>query len=214
VKRRKPEPKAKLRKSPKKGSIEQETVFLIVGLGNPGSEHERARHNAGFMVAEQFRREQDLRRRYHGRWCEGRVQGRELALLMPETFMNNSGIAVAAAAGRKHIRPEEIIVIHDDMDFPFGAVRARAGGGSGGHRGLQSIIEVLGSDLFCRVRVGIGRPDNPFIDPRDWVLSSFEATDDELGAVIGLAADCVEVIIVEGIQEAMNRFNRKDQEEP
>jgi PTH1 family peptidyl-tRNA hydrolase len=212
-------PKAELKspgKRDKTGSGEQDAVFLIVGLGNPGSEYERTRHNVGFMVAEHFRRVHDLgrlRRRYHGRWCEGRVQGRELALLMPWTFMNNSGVAVAAAAGRKHIRTDDIVVIHDDMDFPFGAVRARAGGGSGGHRGLESIIKVLGSDLFSRVRVGIGRPDNPFVDPREWVLSKLEAADNELGDVIERAADCVEIIVTEGIQAAMNTFNRKDQEE-
>lgn len=188
-------------------------MHLIVGLGNPGSEYEGTRHNAGFMAADRFRVTRELgrtRRRYQGRWCEGRVCGRDVALLMPHTYMNNSGEAVRAAAVRKHISPEEIIVIHDDMDFPFGTVRVRAGGGTGGHKGLESIAALLGTTGFARVRIGIGRPENPFIAARDWVLSDMGVSGDELAAVLDTAADCVEAIIIDGMEAAMTRFNRRN----
>ena len=191
-------------------------MFLIVGLGNPGSEYRGTRHNAGFMAAERFIARHDLgrtRRRYQGRWCEGRAAGHPVAVLMPQTFMNNSGASVREASERKHISFEDIIVIHDDMDFPFGTVRARSGGGSGGHKGLESIAARLGSGDFNRVRIGIGRPENPEVEASDWVLSPLEVADDHLTRVLDTAADCVETFIRDGIEAAMNRFNRKEAEE-
>lgn len=191
-------------------------MFLVVGLGNPGEEYRDTRHNAGFMVAERFISRHGLPRprgRYQGRWCEGSFAGRPVAVLMPQTFMNNSGASVREAAMRKHISLEDIIVIHDDLDFPFGVVRVRAGGGSGGHKGLESIAAALGTTDFNRVRVGIGRPDEIDADASEWVLSDLEAPEADLEAVLDLAGDCVDTFIRFGIERAMNRFNRKDEEE-
>jgi PTH1 family peptidyl-tRNA hydrolase len=191
-------------------------MHLVVGLGNPGSEYRNTRHNAGFMVAERLRVSWGLgraRNRYQGRWCEGRVEGRDVALLTPATFMNASGESVKAAAQHKHIPATEIIVIHDDMDFPFGTVRVRSGGGAGGHNGLRSIVSLMGTEDFIRVRVGIGRPDNPFIDSRDWVLSDFDQPAGALLPVIDRAAECVRAVVVDGLDAAMNRFNRRDDSE-
>lgn len=187
-------------------------MFLVVGLGNPGDEYRDSRHNAGFMAAARFRDSRGLgrsRSRYGGRWCEGSVRGREVAVLLPQTFMNNSGEAVAKAASRKHVEPFNIIVAHDDMDFPFGAVRLRQGGGSGGHKGLESVIAALGTDGFSRVRIGIGRPDDPVVDPSDWVLEPFDAIGGELEPVLECASEGIEAIIVSGVEVAMNRFNRR-----
>ncbi len=188
-------------------------MFLVVGLGNPGSEYAGTRHNAGFMAAERFIERHGLgrpRRRYQGRWCEGRAAGRPVAVLMPQTFMNNSGAAVREASERKHIPPGDIIVIHDDMDFPFGTVRARAGGGSGGHKGLESIAALLGGGDFNRVRIGIGRPDGFEEEASEWVLSPLTAPGDLLDTVLDTAVDCVDTFIRDGIEAAMNRFNRRE----
>lgn len=190
-------------------------MYLIVGLGNPGNEYAGTRHNAGYMAIERLRQTRDLgraRSRYHGRWCEGRIGGRAVALLTPRTFMNNSGEAVAAAAQHKHISPENIVIIHDEMDFPFGIVRAKGGGGLGGHKGLESIAARLGTRDFNRVRIGIGRPDNPFIESSDWVLGQLGKTEGELLPVLDAAADCAETIVIDGIEAAMNVFNQRNTE--
>ena len=187
--------------------------FMIAGLGNPGEEYRMSRHNAGFMTAERLVREHGLgrpRRRYEGRYVEGKIAGRHTAVMMPQTYMNSSGDAVALAARRKHIPPDRIIVVHDDMDFPFGVVRAKHGGGHGGHNGLKSIVKELGSDAFSRVRIGIGRPEDPEEDPREWVLTPFDEPEDQVSAVIGTALACAEAIIAEGIEAAMGRFNRRE----
>ena len=188
-------------------------MSMLVGLGNPGEEYAGTRHNAGFMTAGLFLRRHDLgrgRQRYGGRWCEGRFKGNPVAVLMPQTFMNRSGDAVAEAAGKKHVPPEKIIVIHDDLDFPVGVVRCRHGGGGGGHNGLASIIDRLGTDRFIRVRVGIGRPEDPGVDTSDWVLSAFDQPDEALSGVIEVAADCAETIVTRAIEAAMARCNRPE----
>lgn len=188
-------------------------LSLLVGLGNPGEEYAKTRHNAGFLAAALIMRRHDLGRgwqRYGGRWCEGRIRGNAVAVFMPQSFMNRSGDAVAAAAGKKHVSPERIIVIHDDLDFPFGVVRCRQGGGSGGHNGLASIISRLGTDGFIRVRVGIDRPDDPGVKTSDWVLSGFDQPAEALAAVIETAADCAETIVTRGVEAAMARFNRRE----
>lgn len=191
------------------------TDFLVAGLGNPGSEYEGTRHNIGFMAAARLMKRHEMgrtRNRYGGRWCEGTVVGVNLAVILPMSYMNRSGEAVASAAGHKHIDPVNIIVVHDDMDFPFGSVRVKQGGGAGGHNGIASIVADLGTDVFNRVRVGIGRPENPNVPARDWVLSRLRETDDGLLAVLDTAVDCIETIITEGIEAAMNRYNRRDQD--
>ncbi|MHB0915552.1 MAG: aminoacyl-tRNA hydrolase [Thermoleophilia bacterium] len=190
-------------------------LFLVVGLGNPGEDYANTRHNIGFMAVREFSRSLEdpdkARRRYSGKWREGWFGGRRLATLLPHTFMNRSGEAVHQAASRKHVPPDRIIIVHDDMDFPFGTVRARLGGGSGGHRGLDSITRKLGTADYARVRIGIGRPDDPDEDVRDWVLAEFAEDETQLRPVIAAAADCIAAIINEGVEAAMNRFNRRDE---
>lgn len=200
------------RHNPEPGTRNPEPRFLVVGLGNPGEEYARSRHNAGFMAVERLRRRFDMgrtRRRYEGRYGEGAVGGRPVAILLPRTFMNRSGEAVSLAAARQHFAPAQIIVVYDDMDFPVGVVRVRKGGGAGGHNGVASIIRSLGSDAFSRVRVGIGRPESG-IDPADWVLSPFDEPDEALEPGLDTAVDCVEAIVTDGVETAMNRFNQRE----
>ncbi len=187
-------------------------MHLVVGLGNPGEEYAGTRHNVGFMVAEHFRRAQGLvrlRRRYGGRYCEGAAGGQHVAVLFPLTYMNRSGDAVAEAAAGKHISPKSITVVHDDLDFPLGVVRVRRGGGSGGHKGLESICASLGSAGFNRVRVGIGRPAAAPADVSDFVLSPFDKEETGLEAAVDKAVECVDAIIREGIEAAMDRCNQR-----
>lgn len=191
-------------------------MHLVVGLGNPGEEYRYTRHNAGFLAAARFMESHGMgraRARYGGRWCEGTVRGLPVAVLFPRTFMNRSGEAVAQAAVRKHIGPEKIIVVHDDLDFPPGVVRAREGDGSGGHKGLESVISSLGTGSFRRVRIGIGRPEDPGEDPAAWVLKPFDISPEELSPILARAAGCIEAIITGGIEAAMNRFNRRPEEQ-
>ncbi len=165
------------------------------------------------MVAERLVRAFGMsrpRRRYEGRWVEGEIAGHPAAVLMPQTYMNNSGDAVSLAARRKNFPTGRIIVIHDDMDFPFGVVRVKNGGGHGGHNGLKSIVARLGDDRFIRVRVGVGRPHEFDAGSRDWVLSDFDVPGDELEAVLDRAAICVETIITAGIEAAMTVFNQRE----
>lgn len=189
-------------------------MFLVVGLGNPGEEYATTRHNAGFMAVKRFNASLEAgrqRRRYGGRWLEGSLCGIPAATLLPLTFMNRSGEAVEQAASRKHVPPDHIIVVHDDMDFPFGVVRTRSGGGSGGHKGLDSITRKLGTADYCRVRIGIGRPEDPGEDGRDWVLRPFQQEEEELMPVLDTAVACIKAIVNDGIETAMNRFNRREE---
>jgi PTH1 family peptidyl-tRNA hydrolase len=178
-------------------------LWLVAGLGNPGPEYASTRHNAGFMVARRFIERHGMPRprgRYGGRWTESAALGRQVAVLMPQTYMNSSGEA------------DRIIIIHDDLDFPFGVVRCRQGGGTGGHNGLTSIVKRLGASAFYRVRVGIGRPEDPGADSREWVLSSFPEDQARVDEVINSATDCTESILTEGIEAAMSRFNQRRSE--
>jgi PTH1 family peptidyl-tRNA hydrolase len=171
---------------------------FVVGLGNPGRSYERTRHNAGYLVAD------ELAKRHDGSWRKRRKAEaapvslglNNATLLKPTTFMNNAGSAVS-----DH-RPEEIIVVHDDLDLDAGTVRVKVGGGAGGHNGLRSIIGRLGSD-FVRVRIGIGRPPVG-VTATDYVLSRMDAV---VRDAIPKAADAVEFIVEHGPEAAMNRFN-------
>lgn len=200
------------RHNPEPETRHPEPRFLVVGLGNPGEEYARSRHNAGFMAVERLRRRFDMgrtRRRYEGRYGEGTVRERPVAILLPQTYMNRSGEAVSLAAARQHFAPAQIIVAYDDMDFPVGVVRVREGGGAGGHNGVASVIRLLDTDAFPRVRIGIGRPE-PGIDPVDWVLSPFAEPEESLAPVLDTAIDCIEAIITDGVEAAMNRFNQRE----
>ncbi len=183
--------------------------LLVVGLGNPGREHERDRHNVGWLVVDELARRTDARWRgkFSGQLAEVRLDGLRLALLKPETFMNDSGRSVAAAARFFKVEPESLLVAHDDVDLEPGRLQARAGGGLAGHNGLRSLAQALGTQDFLRLRIGVGRPGRG--DPRsvaDYVLSPFEVEED-VGALVSRAAEAVETLAREGVEAAQQRFN-------
>ena len=183
--------------------------LLVVGLGNPGREHERDRHNVGWLVVDELARRTDARWRgkFSGQVAEVRLDGLRLALLKPETFMNDSGRSVAAAARFFKVEPESLLVAHDDVDLEPGRLQARAGGGLAGHNGLRSLAQALGTQDFLRLRIGVGRPARG--DPRsvaDYVLSPFEVEED-VGALVSRSAEAVETLARQGIEAAQQRFN-------
>ena len=183
--------------------------LLVVGLGNPGREHERDRHNVGWMVADELARRMDgrWRAKFSGQLAEVRLDALRLALLKPETFMNDSGRSVAAATRFFKVEPGSLLVVHDDVDLEPGRLQARAGGGLAGHNGLRSLAQTLGTQEFLRLRIGVGRPGRG--DPRsvaDYVLSPFELAED-VGALVSRAADAVETLAREGVEAAQQRFN-------
>ncbi|HYY63175.1 MAG TPA: aminoacyl-tRNA hydrolase [Gaiellaceae bacterium] len=183
--------------------------LLVVGLGNPGREYERTRHNAGWLVVDELARRLagSWRSKFSGRLAEVRLDGARLALLKPETFMNDSGRSVAAAAKFFKVAPESLLIVHDDVDLESGRLQARAGGGLAGHNGLRSLAQALGSQDFLRLRIGVGRPGRG--DPRsvaDYVLSAFEPEED-VGGLIDRSADAVETLAREGLEAAQQRFN-------
>ena len=188
---------------------------LIVGLGNPGSEYEGTRHNAGFAAVESFLGRMpkgfEKTRGHHSVLWTGRYAGKALIIQEPLTYMNLSGDAVASLARAENIRPEEILVVYDDMDLPLGRMRMRPSGGSGGHNGMKSIIDSLGSESFPRLRIGIGRRPGGKAGTKDYVLSAFEGSDKELFVeVLKVSADAMTLALRRGVQAAMNAFNAKD----
>ena len=183
--------------------------LLVVGLGNPGREHERDRHNVGWMVVDELARRTDARWRgkFSGQLAEVRLDGLRLALLKPETFMNDSGRSVAAAARFFKVEPEAMLVVHDDVDLEPGRLQARAGGGLAGHNGLRSLAQALGTQDFLRLRIGVGRPGRG--NPRsvaNYVLSSFDAEQDP-EALVSRSADAVETLARDGVEATQQRFN-------
>jgi len=187
---------------------------LVVGLGNPGSRYDRTRHNLGFRVVDVLAERWHVavtREKFDAMLGDGTVAGQRTTLMKPQTFMNRSGRSVQAAVAFYRLPIEDVLVVSDDLDLPVGSVRIRASGSSGGHRGLEDIIRLLGSESFPRVRIGIGRPDRA--DAVDHVLSGF--TEDEEAVVkqaVHRAADAVECWLAEGVTAAMNRFNRTARE--
>ena len=195
----------------RRGESASTLELLVAGLGNPGPRHERDRHNVGWMVVDELGRRHaaSFRSKFNGRIEDVRIEDHRLALLEPETFMNDSGRAIAAAARFYKVEPADVLVVHDDVDLEFGRLQARAGGGLAGHNGLRSIAQVLGTPDFVRMRVGVGRPGRG--DPRDvadFVLSPFEVHEDRDG-IVARAADAVEVVVAEGLEEAQRRFNER-----
>ena len=185
--------------------------LLVVGLGNPGREHARNRHNVGYLVADELARRHggQWRSKFNGQLADIRVDSHKVALLKPETYMNDSGRSVRAAASFFKVEPDAILVVHDEGDFDLGRLQARAGGGLAGHNGLRSIAQHLGSPDFLRLRIGVGRPERG--DPRslaDFVLANFEPQDDA-EALVARAADAVEALDAEGLESAQRRFNEK-----
>ena len=183
--------------------------MLVAGLGTPGREYERTRHNLGWLVLDELARRHggSWRSKFSGSFAEVRLGGLRLGLLKPETYMNESGRAVGEAARFYKVEPEGLLVVHDDVDLEPGRLQARAGGGLAGHNGLRSLTQHLGSQEFERLRIGVGRPGRG--DPRsisDWVLSGF-ASEDDVGALIAKSANAVEVIAAEGLEAAQAHFN-------
>jgi PTH1 family peptidyl-tRNA hydrolase len=183
--------------------------LLVVGLGNPGREYALNRHNAGFMVADELARRAggSWRAKFSGRLAEVRIDEHRVALLKPETFMNDSGRSVQAASAFFKLAPDAILVVHDEGDLPLGRLQVRRGGGLAGHNGLRSIAQRLGTPEFLRLRVGVGRPGRG--DRRglsDYVLSDFES-DEDVAGLVARAADAVEALDTEGLDAAQRRFN-------
>ena len=187
--------------------------WLVVFLGNPGLRYEGTRHNAGFMTGDAFARKNKVainRARFQALTASCRVGGESVLLMKPQTYMNNSGEAVAKAARFYKVDPSHVLVVSDEMSLPVGAVRVRPKGSAGGHNGLKSIIEALGTEDFPRIRLGVGSPTHADYDPKDWVLSVFRDQDAEIFAeAAGRAADAVACYITEGADKAMNLYNRK-----
>ena len=175
--------------------------MLVVGLGNPGSKYAGSRHNAGAEVADELARRWELpraRQRFRGRIADGRAGpgGPRVSVLVPETFMNESGDSVAPARGSLKIGPDRVVVLHDEIDLPFGEIQSRLGGGLAGHNGLKSVSRGLGGPDFWRVRVGVGRPDTT--DPEivsAHVLGRFSESDEEVRDLIAAAADEAEGLV-------------------
>jgi PTH1 family peptidyl-tRNA hydrolase len=185
--------------------------LLVAGLGNPGPRHAGDRHNAGWMVVDELARRHDIgfRSKFDGRLGEGRVGEWRIALLKPETYMNESGRSIGAAARFFKAPVKSVLVVHDEVDLELGRLQARVGGGLAGHNGLRSIAKALGSPDFLRLRVGVGRPGRG--DPRDvadYVLAPFEPHEDA-DAIVSRAADAVDALVSEGLEETQRRFNER-----
>ncbi|MBC7226442.1 MAG: aminoacyl-tRNA hydrolase [Thermoflexales bacterium] len=186
-------------------------MYLIVGLGNPGVRYARNRHNVGARCVSRLAATHGLefsRRQKNARVARGTIGGEDVVLAIPQTFMNESGRAVAPLARFYQVPPERLLVIYDDLDLPPGSLRIRPEGGSGGHRGMRSVIEHLGTQAFPRLRIGIGRPPGQ-MDPADYVLQDF--TPDEEGVIaetIERAIAAIQTWLTEGLEKAMSLYNR------
>jgi PTH1 family peptidyl-tRNA hydrolase len=183
--------------------------LLVAGLGNPGREYERTRHNVGWLVVDELARRHggSFRSKFSGRLAETRVDDLRLALLKPETYMNESGRSLGAAARFFKVDPAELLVVHDDVDLEPGRLQARLGGGLAGHNGLRSISQALGSQDFLRLRIGVGRPGRG--DRRgvaDYVLAPFDA-DEDVHEIVSRSADAVELLAREGLDQTQARYN-------
>jgi PTH1 family peptidyl-tRNA hydrolase len=185
--------------------------LLVAGLGNPGREHARNRHNVGWHVVDELARRHDgtWKQKFSGRLAEIRVDGHRVALLKPETYMNDSGRSVRAAMQFFKLEPDAVLVVHDESDLPLARLQARLGGGTAGHNGVRSVAAHLGTPDFLRLRVGVGRPERG--DPRslaDWVLADFEPHEDAEG-LVAAAADAVELLDAEGLEATQRAVNTR-----
>jgi peptidyl-tRNA hydrolase, PTH1 family len=188
-------------------------VKLVCGLGNPGTRYARTRHNAGFMAVEAFG--EPLAASYVERWqartARVSFRGQDVLLVMPLTFMNLSGLAVAAAARFLGIEPADVLIVHDDVDLPLGRIQVKDGGGDGGHNGIRSVTEQLGTRDFPRIRVGVGRPDSRDPEMVDHVLSPFTAEEVVvLDAALKKAVEGIQEWVFGGVPKAQNRVNRRE----
>lgn len=179
--------------------------MVIAGLGNPGREYERTRHNVGWLAVDELGRRAatSFKTKFHGQLAETRIADARVVLLKPETYMNESGRAIGPALAFYKMPAAELLVIHDDIDLDEGRLQVRLGGGLAGHNGLKSIAQTLGTNDFLRLRIGVGRPGAG--DRRsvaDYVLSGFDPHVD-LAALVGRAADIAETLVREGLDEAI-----------
>ena len=194
------------------GAVKLKITHIVAGLGNPGAKYEATRHNAGYMAVDAIAQKAAVkinRAKFHSLVGECELGGVGVLLMKPETFMNNSGVAIAEAASFYKIPPENIIVLHDEISFDPGVMRIRRKGSAGGHNGLKSIIEHLGSDAFPRIKIGIGKKPSPDYDLADFVLGKFSAEDkkkleEQHPAVIAAA----ELMLSGKIEEAMNKYSK------
>lgn len=188
-------------------------MFLVVGLGNPGAEYAASRHNVGFMAADEIYRRYNFlpfKAKFSGLIAEGKINGEKVYLLKPQTYMNNSGNSVVQAANFYKILPQNIIVIHDDMDLPTDKIKAKIGGGSGGHNGLKSIDSCI-TPNYNRIRIGIGHPQNKSEEAVvNHVLSKFSKADSQnIEADIDVVTDLLPVLIAKGVAEFSNQLGMK-----
>jgi len=187
-------------------------VKIIVGLGNPGIRYRMSRHNIGFQVVDRLAQISHLSihtKRFKSLYGTGRIDSQQVILAKPITYMNRSGEAVKKATDFFQLGLEDLVVVHDDMDLPFGTLRFKRRGGDGGHQGLRSIIELTGENNFLRLKVGIGRPPQG-MDPAEYVLKAFDKIEqDHLDLTLSQAAESLRVMLSEGLQMAMNQFQKK-----
>ncbi len=188
-------------------------IKLVVGLGNPGKKYENTRHNVGFMVVDELVRRlkiKNFKEESLSHVYRTRIAGREVILAKPQTFMNNSGLAVVNLLEENDIEPQEMLVVYDDLDLPLGMTRLRLEGSSGGHRGVESIIKNIKTDKFPRLKIGIGRPKRKE-EVVNYVLTPFSKEEQELvRAVVKKAGECVLRSIELSPQDAMEFCNRRD----
>ena len=187
--------------------------YLVVGLGNPGSQYEATRHNVGFRAVDALAKEAGVkigRAKFQALTAQATVGGVRVLLMKPQTYMNLSGVAVKQAADFYKVPPERVLVLFDDIDLDVGRLRIRRNGSAGGHNGIKSIISSLGSQEFPRIKIGVGAKPHPDYDLADWVLSRFTLAEQKLlDPAIEHAAEAVPVIFTQGIERASSQFNRK-----
>ncbi len=185
--------------------------WLIVGLGNPGDNYARTRHNVGFRAIDELARKLGIkvdRAKYRGFYGQGTYKGQKLILLKPQTFMNLSGLSVQDAARFYKLPPERIVVLFDDISLDVGRLRIRGDGSAGGHNGIKSMIGCLNSQAFPRVKIGVGAKPHPDYELADWVLSAFRPEEEKLlQPAIERAAEAALELVENGVYQAANRFN-------
>ena len=185
---------------------------IIVGLGNPGTQYRMSRHNIGFQVVDRLAVINHLSvrtKRFRSLYGTGWIDSQQIVLLKPMTFMNRCGEAVKKATDFFHLKLEDLVVVHDDLDLPFGRLRFKRRGGDGGHQGIRSITERMGGNNFLRLKVGIGRPPQG-MDPAEYVLDGFDKIEQpHLNQIHSQAAGSLKVMLLEGVEEAMNKFQKR-----
>jgi PTH1 family peptidyl-tRNA hydrolase len=191
-------------------------VKIIVGLGNPGIPYRMTRHNIGFQVVDRLAKLSHIpirTKRFKSLYGKGWIDSQQVILVKPMTFMNRSGEAVKKVTDFFHLGNDDLVVIHDDLDLTLGKIRFKQKGGDGGHQGVRSIIESMGGNNFLRLKVGIGRPPVE-MDPAEYVLKVFdEVEQSHLNQLFSQAAESLKVMLLEGLQKAMNQFQKKEKME-